>query len=100
MTNPVVFIGPLPFEQRLSFAISNLLTPVGADRASPVVPHDSRRIEAQGPATLLEPPTHVDIVTGGPKLGVESANLLQAALAEGHIAARDMLRLSVREQNV
>src|SRR5689334_13251958 len=70
----VVFLGPLFLQQGLSPPVPPLLLPVMAYRVAPVMPDNRRRVESERPATLLQPPTHVDIVAGDAELLVEAAN--------------------------
>ena len=61
---------------------------------------DRAGAEAECPAGLLQAPADVDVVAGDPELLVEAADRLQGRLAEGHVAAGDVLGLAVGEQDV
>src|SRR5919204_2744455 len=100
MSDRVVLLGPLLFEQGLGLPIAALLLPVGAHRVAPVVPDHSSGAEPERPATLLQAPADVHIVAGDAVAGIKPPDRLQGLLAEGHIAARNMLRLAVREQDM
>ena len=100
VARPVVLLGPLPLEHRLRPAIPYLLLPVGSDRIAAVVPDHSRRVESQRPPPLLQPPTHVHVVAGDPELWIEAADRREARLANGHVAARDVLGLPVGDEDV
>src|SRR5207302_3639473 len=96
----VVFLRPLPLQYRLRPAVPDLLPPVGADRVPAVVPDHGGRAEAERPAPRLEPPADIHVVAGGPELRVEAADRLEAGLAERHVAAGDVLRLAVGQEDV
>ena len=49
---------------------------------------------------LLQPPAEVDVVAGDPEALVEAADLLEHVLAEGHVAAGDVLGLAVGDEHV
>src|SRR3989454_12778778 len=100
MARAVISMGPLSCQQRLGFAILALLPPVRANGVAAVVPDDSRWRESNRPAALPEPPAEVDIVASDAKLWIESADPPQALGAEGHVAPRDVLRLSIRGEHV
>src|SRR5205823_846667 len=99
-SDTVILLGPLLFQQGLSVPIASLLVPVGAHRVPPVVPDHSGGAEPERPATLLQPPAHVHIVAGDAVAEIKPPDRLQRLLAEGHIAARNMLRLAVRKQDM
>ena len=68
-----------------------------------MVPNDSRRIEPDLQAAVLEFlefPANVNVVAGNLKSGVKSPYFLKAILAEGHVAARDVLGFFVGDQNM
>src|SRR5919199_6177963 len=100
MSDPAVLLGPLLFEQGLRLSIAALLLPVGAHRVAPVMPDHGGGAEPERPATLLQAPADVDIVAGDAVAGIKPSDRLQRLLAEGHIAARNMLRLAVRQQDM
>src|SRR5437588_5446979 len=58
VTQCVVFLGPLPLEQRLGPPVTDLLLPIRADRVAPVMPDHRSGVEAERPASLLYPPAH------------------------------------------
>src|SRR5439155_2154284 len=64
------------------------------------MPDHSRRMESQCPALLLQPPAHIDVVTGNTKLRIKPPYGLEGGLPKRHVAARNVLRLLVREQHV
>src|SRR5579871_1940638 len=64
------------------------------------MPNDRARTEAQAPAARLQSPADVDIVSRDAKLGIESADRLQARAAEGHVAARYVLGFAIGEEDV
>src|SRR5207253_9496812 len=100
MSERVVLRGPLLFEQGLRLPIAALLLPVGAHRVAPVVPDHGGGAEPERPATLLQAPAHVHIVAGDAVAGIKPPDRLQRLLAEGHIAARNVLRLAIRKQDM
>src|SRR5438034_2340566 len=96
----VVFLGPLRREERLGSTVAFLLLPERAHRVSPMVPHDRSWTEAELPTRLLQLPAHVHIVASDAELRIEAADRLQRRFPEGHVAARDVLRLPVGEDDV
>src|SRR5712692_3985198 len=65
-----------------------------------MVPDDGRRVEAELPAALLETPAYVDVVPSGAKLRVEATYRLQMLPAVRHIAAWDVLRLTIVQEDM
>src|SRR6478672_13305067 len=95
MAGDIVFVGPLAFEQRLGFAVVELLSPVGSDRVAAMMPDRGRRTVAERSALLLQPPAYVDVIAGDGKLRIEAANRIERAPAKSHIAAGDMFGLFI-----
>jgi hypothetical protein len=91
----VVFLRPLPLEECFRLAVVALLSPVGADRAPPVVPDNGRRAEAERPAAFPQPPADIDVITGDSELRVKAADCPKGVLAEPEVAAGDVLRFGV-----
>src|SRR5581483_5269844 len=87
-------------QQRLGPAVALLLVPVGAERVAAVVPDQRGRAEGERPALLPQAPAGVDVVTSGAEAGVEAADRFQRPAAVGHVAAGDVLRLDVVEEDV
>src|SRR5205823_7902121 len=87
-------------EQGLGSTVSALLTEIAPDRVSPPMPDDGAGVEPQGPAGALQRPADVHVVSGGDERRIEAADRLEALLPERHVAARDVLGLAIREQDV
>src|SRR5438067_6468350 len=100
MAHAVVALGPLRLEQRLCPPIALLLAPEVPDRVAPVVPHERRWAEPQGPALLLEPPAEVHVVAGRPEARVPAVDRLERLPPERAVAARDVLGLAIRQEDV
>ena len=100
VSRPVVLLGPFALQHRLGAPVADLLPPVGAQRVPAVVPHQGGGVEAERPAALQQPPAHVDVVPGGAELRIESADRLEAAFPERHVAAGDVLGLAIVQQHV
>ena len=96
----VIFLRPLPFEERLGLAIALLLFPIGAHGIAVVVPDHGRWAEAQPAATLLQAPAEIHVVTRHAQLRIETAHGLKPGFPEGHVATRNVLRLAVGEEHV
>src|SRR5438309_7516018 len=100
MTGGVVLLRPFPFEQSLCLAVVLLLLPVRAYRVAAMMPDHGSRTEAQFPAALLQTPADIDIVTGNTEKGIKATDGLKARFTKGHIAAWNMFRLLVGEQDM
>ena len=64
------------------------------------MPDDGCRAETERVADLEQAPADVDIVSRDAELRVESAHVFKGSLAEGHIAARNVLGVPVGDQHV
>src|SRR5262245_28403035 len=64
------------------------------------MPDQGRRVEADAPAALLDPPADIDVVAGDAKARIEAVESQQALPAKSHVATRDVLGLVVREQDM
>src|SRR5262249_46047337 len=100
MSCAVVLGRPFLREQRFCLRITLLLLQITAQRAAAVMPHDRRPCETDGPATFLQPPADVDVISGNAKTGIEASDLQELVASIGHVAAGDVLGEAVREQNV
>src|SRR5215471_454719 len=100
MAGAVVLVGPLAFQQRFGLAVAPLLLPVGPYGGTSVMPDHGSRAEPQRPAPLLQPPAHVDVVAGSAELRIEPANGTQTGSPDRHVAARNVLRFLVGEENM
>src|SRR2546422_5186469 len=65
-----------------------------------MVPNHGGGTEAQRPASLLQPPAHVHVVSGDAEPWVEPADRLETRFTERHVAAGDVLRLAIGEEDV
>src|SRR5260370_35331552 len=65
-----------------------------------MMPDRSSRAETQRPATLLQAPAHIDIITSNPELGIEAAYRLQARGTKSHVTAWNVFGLLVGKQNM
>src|SRR5262252_6611362 len=84
-------VAPLwPFNRKLGFrfAVAALLLPVGADRITAVMPHHSRRAEADRPPPILQSPTQIDVISRRTKTCVEAVDREKRLFAVRHVAAR------------
>src|SRR5215470_16796152 len=96
-------VAPLwPFNRKLGFrfAVATLLLPVGADRITAVMPHHSRRAEADRPPPILQSPTQIDVISRRVKTRVEAVDREKRLSTECHVAARNVLSNLVREQDM
>ena len=100
MTGGVIFLRPLPFEERLGLAIALLLLPIGAHGIAVVMPDHGRRTEPQPAATRLQAPAEIHVIARHPELRIETAHGLKPGLSEGHVATRNVFRLAVGEEHV
>ena len=64
------------------------------------MPDEGRRAEPEHVPGLEQAPADVDIVSRHAELGVETAHVFECLLAEGHVAAGDVLGLAVGDQHV
>src|SRR6266545_4786441 len=96
----IVFLRPLPLEQRFRLAVTLLLLPVGPDRVAPVMPDHRAGAEPDAPALLLQAPAYIHVVAGGAELGIEPADGLQRGRAERHVAPGDVLGFAIRQEHV
>ena len=69
-------------------------------REAPVVPDDRRRAECDHAPRLLKPPAKIHIVARLAVFGVEPAYKVERPTVECHIAAGNVLRHDIREQNM
>src|SRR5262245_56786445 len=100
MAGGVVLLRPLALQKGLSLAIVFLLFPIGPHRITAMVPNHGSRMESQCPASLLQSPAHIDIVTSNAELRIKPPYSLEGGLPKRHVTARNMLCLLVREQDV
>src|SRR5262249_6153039 len=100
VSDTVVLLGPLCFEQRLGLAVPLLLFPIGFHDIAPVVPDKSPRVKANRAACLLHAPAQINVVARDPENGITAANLLQDVVPERHVAARNMFCHAVGKKNV
>jgi hypothetical protein len=91
---------PFLLQQRLGLAVATLLPPVLEYRIAAVMPDHSSRAKPQRPTALPQPPADIDVVAGSTKPRIEPAYLFEVRYTEGHIAARDVLRLSIGEEDM
>ena len=96
----VVLLRPLALEQSLGPTVLKLLPPIRADGIAAVMPDDRRVSKTEARAGCLEPPAHIDVIAGYPKLRIESPDRAKRRRAKRHVAARDVLRFTIREQHV
>src|ERR687887_396910 len=89
-----------PEEHRLRFPIPHLLFEIRLDGLAPVMPHEGCRTEADGIAEILQSPANIDIIPSGGIGWIKSPNLDECILAEGHVAAWDVLGGLIVEQNM
>ena len=65
-----------------------------------MMPDRSSRAETQRPATLLQAPAHIDIITSNPELGIEAAYRLKTRGTKSHVTAWNVFRLLVGKENM
>jgi hypothetical protein len=99
-TEPVKVLWVTTHEEGFRFAVAVLLFHVIAHRGATVMPHKSRRREAEGVALLLEPPADIDIIACLPKNRVEPADLFECPFIEGHVAAGNVFGYAIGEHHV
>ena len=97
MSGRVVLFRPFLLEKRLGPPVADLLAPVGTDGVAAVMPDHGRRMKAERPAALLQPPADVDIIAGGAEARIEAADGLEGLSAEGHVASGNVLGHLIRE---
>src|SRR5207249_8821054 len=90
---------PFFLQQRFRLSIPDLLLPIRSKVAATMVPDDRRSGIADDLASVLEPPTNVDVVARGPESGVEPPDGFESAFPERHVASRDVLRNSIGNQD-
>ena len=96
----VVLLRPLRLEECLGLPVTLLLLPVRTQRVASVVPDHGRRAERKRPSTLAQAPADVYVVASGAKLRVESFDGLKCRLLKRHVAARDVLRFCVGDEDL
>ena len=100
MSQTVVVFRPLFFQHRLSASVSSLLLQISEHRVSPVMPHHCCGVETDLPPALLQSPADINIIPGRAELRIKTPNDLKGCLSERHVAARNVLSLLIRQQNV
>src|SRR6266550_965986 len=100
VSDAVVLRRPFFRQQSLCLCVTSLLFQIATKRTAAVMPHNGRRRKTDGPATLLQSPTNIDIISRDAKPWVEASDLEQPFTSIGHVAARDMLGHAIRKQNV
>src|SRR5262245_56089138 len=100
MTERVVLVRPFALQHRFGAAVSHLLLQVSLQGVAPVMPDCGSGVEADGSALLDQSPTQVDVVSCRSELRVAAANCEQGVASEGHVAAWDMLGLSIANQHM
>src|SRR5207244_11911088 len=65
-----------------------------------MVPYHRRGMEAERPASLLQPPADIQVVAGCSEAWIEAADRLETGLPKRHVAPGDVLRLAIGEQDV
>ncbi len=93
-------LGMLGQEQCLGLAVTGLLLEVGPHRGSPVVPDEASRTESDLEVVILQPPAQVNVVPCLAENRIEHPDLLQRPLIQGHVAARNVLGLPIRQHDV
>src|SRR5262249_31662508 len=96
----VVLLRPLSLQQRFRSPVTHLLPPVRTYGVAAKVPDHRGGVEAERPSALLQSPADVDVVPRCAKLDVESADRLEARLAEGHVASGNVLGFPVGDEDV
>src|SRR5215469_10839819 len=91
-----------PFNRKLGlrFAVAALLLPIGADRITAMMPHHSRRAEANRPPLILQSPTQINVVARRAKTGIKAIDSEQRLFAVRHVAARNVFGDLVRKQDM
>src|SRR5262245_19359704 len=100
MTRAVVLARPFVGQKSLRFGITALLLEVCPDRIAAVMPDDGRWSEADSPASILQSPTDVDVVTSDAESGIKTPDRHQLFATVRHIAARNVLGDYVRQQHM
>ena len=100
MARFVILLRPFFSEECLGFRICLLLLPIGANGSPPVVPNHRGWAEPQAPATLLQTPADIDIVSSHPKARIKTSDCAKPVQTEGHIAARDVFGNLVCEEDM
>src|SRR5262245_28648058 len=65
-----------------------------------MVPNHRTGAISQSPSLLLKSPADIHIISSNAELRIESAYGFQRRFAESHIAAGDMFRLAIGQENV
>src|SRR5690349_5233522 len=65
-----------------------------------MVPYHRGRAETEPPASLLQPPTHVDIVASYAVLRIEPTDRLESSFADRQITAWEVICLSIRDEDM
>src|SRR4030095_14955300 len=90
----------LPQEPGLALAVADLLPPVRGNGRPMVVPNERGRGKANLPASGLQPPADVDVVSRTQKRRIETSDGQQGVAPEGHVAARHVFGDSIVEKHV
>ena len=64
------------------------------------MPDHGRRMKAERPAALLQPPADVDVVAGRAEARIEAADGFEGRSAEGHVASGNVLGHLIRDEYV
>ena len=87
-------------EPRFTFAVADLLAPVGFHARAAVVPDERRGRKPDAEPLGLQPPADIDVVAGAKVDRVEAVDRQQGVAAERHVAARHVLCDAVVEHDV
>ena len=90
----------LAHQQGFRFAVAGLLLQVSADRGTPVVPDKTGVTESELAASLLQTPADIHVVTRRAKHRIEPADFLQRPFVKHHVAAGNVLGLTVGQHDV
>src|SRR6267143_4819915 len=99
-TESVEVFGMFSDQERFSLSVALLLFEIVAHGGTAIVPDERGRTEPKLIAALLQTPAHVDIIACFAKEGIESADLQQRPLIEGHVAAWNVFGNAVGQHHM
>jgi hypothetical protein len=90
-----VALGVLALEQSLGPAVAALLSQIPANRRTTMVKDDRAGRKRDSSAGVEQPPAQIDVIARHAKAGVEATEAQKIIPANGHVAAGDVLGLTV-----
>jgi len=100
LTEHIKTTGVFEEQQGFRLAITSLLLQIIAHRVATKMPDHRSRTETDLVAFVLQTPAQIHVVPGSPKDGIKSRDRFESLMTKCHVAARNVLRDFVIEQDV